>query len=264
MPRISSEERSSRRDRRHRCDVRKLMNEHQSQRPSRDEGEADLRDREPARHPGDREKAGRGEHPAVHDQEAITATEASRWRRHSPHVRTEGVSGSGSRDERQPLRDHHDAGHLHSTVPPGEPGPAGGTSGSRRRWAPSTSAGRECSPMPGPMPWWWDCAHGHNLRVVDAVEADPGQLDIDVIAGNIATRQGGRGPRRPRGRPEGRDRPGPPSARPDRGGVGVPRSPAVAEVAEVARAHEVRSSPTRYPVLGGHRKGPGRGGGQRS
>ena len=53
-----------------------------------------------------------------------------------------------------------------------------------------------------------DCAHGHNLKVVQAVKEIRGSRELDVVAGNIATAAGCPGSRRARGRPEGGDRPG--------------------------------------------------------
>jgi DNA mismatch repair ATPase MutL len=37
-----------------------------------------------------------------------------------------------------------------------------------------------------------DCAHGHNLKVVQAVKEIRGSLELDVVAGNIATQQAAR------------------------------------------------------------------------
>jgi IMP dehydrogenase len=84
-----------------------------------------------------------------------------------------------------------------------------------------------------------DCAHGHNLRVVDAVKQIQGSLDIDVIAGNIATRQAAEDLV---GHVDGlKVGIGPGSICTTRivAGVGVPQITAVAEVAEVAHGRDV-------------------------
>ncbi|MDD1666625.1 MAG: IMP dehydrogenase, partial [Methanomicrobiales archaeon] len=80
-----------------------------------------------------------------------------------------------------------------------------------------------------------DCAHGHNLRVVQAVKDIRGSLDIDVVAGNIATRKAAEDLA---GHVDGlKVGIGPGSICTTRivAGVGMPQITAVAEVAEVAR-----------------------------
>jgi IMP dehydrogenase len=84
-----------------------------------------------------------------------------------------------------------------------------------------------------------DCAHGHNLKVVKAVKEIRESLDLDVVAGNIATRQGAEDLV---GHVDGlKVGIGPGSICTTRivAGVGVPQITAVAEVAEVAGDHEV-------------------------
>jgi len=84
-----------------------------------------------------------------------------------------------------------------------------------------------------------DCAHGHNLKVVEAVKEIKGSLDLDVVAGNIATRRAAQDlAEHVDGLKVGI---GPGSICTTRivAGVGVPQITAVAEVAEVARDHGV-------------------------
>jgi IMP dehydrogenase len=84
-----------------------------------------------------------------------------------------------------------------------------------------------------------DCAHGHNLKVVQAVKDIRESLEIDVVAGNIATRQAAE---ELAGHVDGlKVGIGPGSICTTRivAGVGVPQVTAVAEVAEVAREHGV-------------------------
>jgi IMP dehydrogenase len=84
-----------------------------------------------------------------------------------------------------------------------------------------------------------DCAHGHNLRVVQAVKEIRESLDLDVVAGNIATRKAAGDLA---GHVDGlKVGIGPGSICTTRivAGVGVPQITAVAEVADVARDQEV-------------------------
>jgi IMP dehydrogenase len=84
-----------------------------------------------------------------------------------------------------------------------------------------------------------DCAHGHNLKVVQAVRDIRGSLDLDVVAGNIATRQAAADLA---GHVDGlKVGIGPGSICTTRivAGVGVPQVTAVAEVAEIAREQGV-------------------------
>ena len=84
-----------------------------------------------------------------------------------------------------------------------------------------------------------DCAHGHNLKVVQAVKDIRESLEIDVVAGNIATRQAAEDlASHVDGLKVGI---GPGSICTTRivAGVGVPQVTAVAEVAEVAREQGV-------------------------
>jgi len=84
-----------------------------------------------------------------------------------------------------------------------------------------------------------DCAHGHNLKVVQAVKDIRESLGMDVVAGNIATR---RAAEDLAGHVDGlKVGIGPGSICTTRivAGVGVPQITAVSEVAEVARDHRV-------------------------
>jgi IMP dehydrogenase len=84
-----------------------------------------------------------------------------------------------------------------------------------------------------------DCAHGHNMRVVDAVRNIKGSVRADVIAGNIATHEAAE---EFRGEVDGlKVGIGPGSICTTRivAGVGVPQITAVAEVAEVSSQYDV-------------------------
>ncbi|HVP25167.1 MAG TPA: IMP dehydrogenase [Methanomicrobiales archaeon] len=84
-----------------------------------------------------------------------------------------------------------------------------------------------------------DCAHGHNLKVIQAVKEIRESLEQDVVAGNIATRVAAEDLA---GHVDGlKVGIGPGSICTTRivAGVGVPQITAVADVAEVAREHGV-------------------------
>jgi IMP dehydrogenase len=84
-----------------------------------------------------------------------------------------------------------------------------------------------------------DCAHGHNMKVVKAIEDIKASVKADVVAGNIATRSAGEALA---GTVDGlKVGIGPGSICTTRivAGVGVPQITAVANVAEVAGEHDV-------------------------
>ena len=83
-----------------------------------------------------------------------------------------------------------------------------------------------------------DSAHGHSQGVLDALRYLKESFSVDVVAGNIATRRGGRGPRKPRRGPRSRWASGR-ALFARRGvvtGVGMPQLTAIMGVAEVAGA----------------------------
>jgi IMP dehydrogenase len=84
-----------------------------------------------------------------------------------------------------------------------------------------------------------DCAHGHNMRVVQAVKEIKGSVEVDVVAGNIATKQAAEALT---GTIDGlKVGIGPGSICTTRivAGVGVPQVSAIANVAEVAHPADV-------------------------
>ncbi len=84
-----------------------------------------------------------------------------------------------------------------------------------------------------------DCAHGHNMRVVQAVKEIKGSVEIDVVAGNIATKKAAEALA---GTVDGlKVGIGPGSICTTRivAGVGVPQVSAIANVAEVAHPADI-------------------------